>query len=86
MVDLDSPRAVIVISSHVARGSVGNRAAVFALETLGHPVLRIAISFCRVVFRASSRPARLAHAITSRQVTLAASNRPNRAAFGRASG
>lgn len=34
----DSPRAVIVVSSHVARGSVGNRAAVFALETLGHPV------------------------------------------------
>lgn len=33
-----APRAVIVISSHVARGSVGNRAAVFALETLGHPV------------------------------------------------
>lgn len=32
------PRAVIVISSHVARGSVGNRAAVFALEYLGHPV------------------------------------------------
>lgn len=32
------PRAVIVISSHVARGSVGNRAAVFALETLGYPV------------------------------------------------
>jgi pyridoxine kinase len=32
------PRAVIVISSHVARGSVGNRAAVFALETLGFPV------------------------------------------------
>ncbi|WP_269931977.1 pyridoxal kinase PdxY [Aminobacter sp. HY435] len=31
-------RAVIVVSSHVARGSVGNRAAVFALETLGHPV------------------------------------------------
>lgn len=31
-------RAVIVISSHVARGSVGNRAAVFALETLGFPV------------------------------------------------
>ena len=29
---------MIVISSHVARGSVGNRAAVFALETLGHPV------------------------------------------------
>ena len=40
----DSPRnpdirpAVIVISSHVVRGSVGNRAAVFALETLGFPV------------------------------------------------
>lgn len=30
--------AVIVISSHVARGTVGNRAAVFALETLGFPV------------------------------------------------
>ena len=35
---VETPRAVIVISSHVARGSVGNRAAVFALETLGHPV------------------------------------------------
>ncbi len=34
----EKPRAVIVISSHVARGSIGNRAAVFALETLGHPV------------------------------------------------
>ncbi|WP_307233070.1 pyridoxal kinase PdxY [Pararhizobium capsulatum] len=32
------PGAVIVISSHVVRGSVGNRAAVFALETLGYPV------------------------------------------------
>jgi pyridoxine kinase len=31
-------RAVVVISSHVARGAVGNRAAVFALETLGFPV------------------------------------------------
>lgn len=30
--------AVIVISSHVVRGTVGNRAAVFALETLGMPV------------------------------------------------
>ncbi len=30
--------AVIVISSHVVRGSVGNRAAVFALEVLGFPV------------------------------------------------
>jgi pyridoxine kinase len=38
LADADAPRAVIVISSHVARGSVGNRAAVFALETLGHPV------------------------------------------------
>ena len=34
----ETPRTVIVISSHVARGSVGNRAAVFALETLGWPV------------------------------------------------
>lgn len=34
----NAPRAVIVVSSHVARGSVGNRAAVFALETLGFPV------------------------------------------------
>lgn len=30
--------AVVVISSHVARGSVGNRVAVFALEALGFPV------------------------------------------------
>ena len=30
-----SGRAVIVISSHVVRGTVGNRAAVFALEALG---------------------------------------------------
>lgn len=30
--------AVIAISSHVARGTVGNRAIVFALETLGFPV------------------------------------------------
>lgn len=36
--EADAPRAVIVVSSHVARGSVGNRAAVFALETLGYPV------------------------------------------------
>lgn len=33
-----SPRAVIVVSSHVARGSVGNRAAALALEALGFPV------------------------------------------------
>ncbi|MCP3056749.1 pyridoxal kinase PdxY [Aurantimonas marianensis] len=30
--------AVISVSSHVVRGTVGNRAAVFALETLGFPV------------------------------------------------
>ena len=30
--------AVVAISSHVARGSVGNRAIVFALESLGFPV------------------------------------------------
>ena len=30
--------AVIAISSHVSRGSVGNRAIVFALEVLGYPV------------------------------------------------
>jgi pyridoxine kinase len=38
LADGNAPQAVIVVSSHVARGSVGNRAAVFALETLGHPV------------------------------------------------
>lgn len=37
-IETGAQRAVIVISSHVARGSVGNRAAVFALETLGFPV------------------------------------------------
>ncbi len=31
-------KPIIVLSSHVVRGSVGNRAAVFALEVLGHPV------------------------------------------------
>lgn len=31
-------RAVIVVSSHVVRGTVGNRAAVFTLEYLGFPV------------------------------------------------
>ncbi|HEY4191407.1 MAG TPA: pyridoxal kinase PdxY [Mesorhizobium sp.] len=36
--ELAARRAVIVISSHVVRGTVGNRAAVFALETLGFPV------------------------------------------------
>jgi pyridoxine kinase len=34
----DKRGAVIVISSHVVRGTVGNRAAVFALESLGFPV------------------------------------------------
>lgn len=34
----DIRTSVIVISSHVVRGSVGNRASVFALETLGFPV------------------------------------------------
>ncbi|MCQ0989546.1 pyridoxal kinase PdxY [Jiella marina] len=33
----DNP-AVISISSHVVRGTVGNRAAAFALEVLGYPV------------------------------------------------
>jgi pyridoxine kinase len=36
--DGQSPAAILVISSHVVRGSVGLRAAGFALETLGHPV------------------------------------------------
>jgi len=35
---MTKPGAVVVISSHVARGSVGNRAAVFALERLGFEV------------------------------------------------
>lgn len=38
LADQAAARAVIVVSSHVARGSVGNRAAVFALESLGFPV------------------------------------------------
>jgi pyridoxine kinase len=33
-----APRAVIVVSSHVVRGSVGNRAKVLTLETFGFPV------------------------------------------------
>ncbi|TPW26068.1 pyridoxal kinase PdxY [Pararhizobium mangrovi] len=37
----DAPRTVIVVSSHVVRGAVGNRAVVFALERLGHPVWAI---------------------------------------------
>ena len=38
MAQTQAKPAVIVISSHVARGTVGNRAAVFALESLGFPV------------------------------------------------
>ena len=34
----EAKTAIISISSHVMRGSVGNRASAFALETLGHPV------------------------------------------------
>lgn len=41
MIQPNNPHTVIVISSHVARGSVGNRAAVFALETLGFQVWAI---------------------------------------------
>jgi pyridoxine kinase len=41
MMQPNPKKAVLVISSHVARGSVGNRAAVFALETLGFPVWAI---------------------------------------------
>lgn len=36
--DNASPAEIIAISSHVVRGSVGNRAIVFSLETMGHPV------------------------------------------------
>ena len=32
------PNSILCISSHVARGTVGNRAAAFACEALGHPV------------------------------------------------
>jgi pyridoxine kinase len=38
MTDNASPAEIIAISSHVVRGSVGNRAIVFSLETMGHPV------------------------------------------------
>jgi len=34
----DKKPAIIVISSHVVRGTVGNRAAAFALEVMGYPV------------------------------------------------
>ncbi|MCD2178463.1 pyridoxal kinase [Rhizobium sp. C1] len=35
---LDQQKSILSISSHVMRGAVGNRAAVFALETRGHSV------------------------------------------------
>ncbi len=35
---MSSKPAILVVSSHVVRGTVGNRAAVFALEALGYPV------------------------------------------------
>ena len=38
MTDNANPAELIAISSHVVRGAVGNRAIVFALETMGHPV------------------------------------------------
>lgn len=38
MTDNASPAEILAISSHVVRGSVGNRAIVFSLETMGHPV------------------------------------------------
>jgi pyridoxine kinase len=33
--------AIIIVSSHVARGAVGSRAAIFALERLGFPVIAV---------------------------------------------
>ncbi|UVC08438.1 pyridoxal kinase PdxY [Rhizobium sp. TH2] len=36
--DSGSPAEIVAISSHVVRGAVGNRAVVFALETMGFPV------------------------------------------------
>jgi pyridoxine kinase len=33
----DKKKAILVISSHVVRGTVGNRAVALALEALGHP-------------------------------------------------
>ena len=35
------PDAIVAISSHVARGTVGNRASAHAIEALGHPVWSI---------------------------------------------
>ena len=36
--DSESPAEIVAISSHVVRGAVGNRAIVFALETMGFRV------------------------------------------------
>ena len=36
--DSESPAEIVAISSHVVRGAVGNRAIVFALETMGFQV------------------------------------------------
>jgi len=36
--DNDFPAEIVAISSQVVRGSVGNRAIVFSLEAMGHPV------------------------------------------------
>jgi pyridoxine kinase len=41
MADSGRRPKVIVVSSHVASGTVGNRAAVFALERLGFPVVAV---------------------------------------------
>jgi pyridoxine kinase len=41
MHDASSPKAVLALSSHVARGSVGLRAAGFAIERLGLPLWKV---------------------------------------------
>jgi pyridoxine kinase len=38
---IDAPAEIVAISSQVVRGSVGNRAVVFSLEAMGHPVLSL---------------------------------------------
>ena len=52
-----APGAVIVISSHVIRGSVGNRAAVFALETTGASGLGLADGYPALASRPWPRDA-----------------------------
>lgn len=39
--DNDAPAEIVAISSQVVRGAVGNRAVVFSLEAMGHPVLSL---------------------------------------------